>query len=79
MLGSFNEAVNTATLNSTNVFLHDGNGSLVDGMIDYVDIGSDHLMTFTPSSPLDYNATYTFLRSSSPSRRLAESSLSMTV
>ncbi|WP_345989264.1 Ig-like domain-containing protein [Sulfurimonas sp. HSL1-2] len=60
MLGSFNEAVNTATLNSTNVFLRDGNGSLVDGTIDYADIGSDHLMTFTPSSPLDYNATYTF-------------------
>ncbi|MHC3993712.1 Ig-like domain-containing protein [Thiomicrolovo sp. ZZH C-3] len=60
ILGNFNEAVNTATLNATNVYLHDSNGSAVDGTIGYSDVGDDHLMTFTPSLPLDYNATYTF-------------------
>ncbi|WP_345972988.1 Ig-like domain-containing protein [Sulfurimonas diazotrophicus] len=60
ILGNFNEAVNTATLNSTNVYLRESNGSFVNGTINYSDVGDDHLMTFTPSVPLDYNATYTF-------------------
>ena len=60
ILGSFNEAVNSLTLDSTNVYLRDGNGSFVNGTIDYADIGNDHLMTFTPTVALDYNVTYTF-------------------
>jgi len=60
ILGSFNEAVNTLTLTGTNIYLTDSNGGKVNGAIQYVDSGDSHLMTFTPSAPLDYNATYTF-------------------
>jgi len=56
----FNEELNESTLSDATVFLKDTNGSAVNGIIDYIDTTTTHMMTFTPTLVLDNNTTYVF-------------------
>ncbi|HEY8886682.1 MAG TPA: DUF4082 domain-containing protein [Candidatus Microsaccharimonas sp.] len=54
---TFDQALDASTVNSTNVKAYDANNSLVAGTVTY-DV-TKRTISFTPTSPFSYNATYT--------------------
>jgi hypothetical protein len=54
---SFDQALDSSTINNTTVNVYDSNHSIVNGTIAY-DV-TKHAITFSPASPFGYNATYT--------------------